>query len=153
MNCMCTHPVTVADPRKAGVCGRCGRQIREADVVHAGFGVEHDGPPTRPRDRRWEQDFAHEAGARAHMPATAAALREFADRRMLPGPWRLPKDLVRDGEEEVADCLSYSGEKVREIVAREDDAAREARELLLEIGADMVRAYWRFQRVRELLGP
>lgn len=148
--CGCTHPVHLADPRKADTCGRCGRTLRPGDVVPIGLGVNHDR--TRARDHRWERDFAHEAGHRASLPAVAVELREFADRRMLPGPWRnLDRDWMQESAEELADCIQYVGEQARMLGAREDAAAEEARFLLVELGADLVRAYWRARRVQELL--
>lgn len=147
VHCSCQHPVHLADPRKQDTCGRCGRSLRDGEVVP--FAAK---PHVRPRDHAFERDMAHAAGHHAGLPGPARDLREFADKRMHPGPWRLGREFTVEGLEELPDALSYFTERAREIAGREDDAGREASLLLVEVCADLVAAFWKAQRVRDLVG-
>ena len=98
--------------------------------------------PRGPRTvlRMFEDGFTFAIGAHARMPTTAQELREYADRRTLPGGVRPDADRDKDLAEELADALNYVTWRSFEIQYMPGTDADEARMLYHDIGADLVRA-------------
>lgn len=134
--CTCARPVTLADPRKAHSCGRCGR------ALPVGLGIEHDGPRVAPRDRTFEADWAHSAAHRVRLAAPGQELRDFADRRTDPGGIRQDgRDLVQEFLEEAADSLNYLTWRAQQLAPLEDETSRFTVERLAQATAKVIEAY------------
>lgn len=134
MSCACERPVVVTDPRHAGYCGRCGRRIPDTVPAVA-------EPHTYPRDRMYEQSFAHAAGHHAGLAAHAAMLRELADKRTMPGGLRRTADWRAETIEELADALNYLTWRCQQTQADELGPAYDEHLALVEAAGHIVRAY------------
>lgn len=112
-----------ANPRLQHLCGRCGR-LRVGQ--------------TRERDIEQEQEWVREAAEFAqyvHNPDdTAAALNSYRQRRAGSGPWRdLPREWIREAEEEAVDLANYVCAALQELDPERDDEDAAKCQMLLRM--------------------
>lgn len=93
---VCNHSRN-SDPRFEGQCVKCGVSLAPDEIME--------------RDPQFEHDVLRNAAEAVGMAHLADSLHAFANKRVEPGPIRLPqgRDLVQEWLEEVADGVGNYG--------------------------------------------
>lgn len=108
---VCNHSRN-SDPRFQEQCVKCGSTLPPDEIMQ--------------RDPQFELDVLRNAAEAVGLPEHADSLHAFANRRVEPGPIRLPagRDLVQEWLEEVADGVGNYGPWQLQLMMRdgvEDD--------------------------------
>ena len=106
-----------------GACSRCGRRM-DLGVL----------PRDLEQERRWIEQASEMAQYVPDPVNAAAALNAFREKRSGSGPWRdLPRDWIREGEEECADLANYLCAALQELGEDRDDEDHAKCQMLLRM--------------------
>ncbi len=106
-----------------GACARCGRRldagIRARDLE---------------QERRWVTEAADMAQYVHDADNAAASMNAYREKRAGDGPWRdLPRDWIRESEEECADLANYLCAALQELGDDRDDEDHAKCQMLLRM--------------------